>query len=85
MYSWLLKPHDSDQYHISSSEALYMKYIRMSVVCQDVKNVFVDLTICQGPGVLMNVGIGVIRACEVSSFRYGKVYYFNAMILIVVM
>ena len=71
---------------IRSSEALYMKYTRMPVVCQDVNNVVLNLAISQGPGVLTNVvGIGFIRACEVSSFRYGKLYYFNAMILIVVM
>jgi hypothetical protein len=70
---------------ISSSEALYMKYTRIPLVCQDAKNVVVNLAISEGPGVLINAGMGVIHACEVSSFRYGKVYYFNAMILIVVM
>jgi len=45
----------------------------MPVVFQDVKSVVVNLAVSESPGVLMNVGMGVIRACEVSSFRYGKV------------
>ena len=57
----------------------------MPLVGQDMNNVVVNLAISESPGILMNVGMRVIRACEVSSYRYDKVYYCNAMILIVVM
>jgi len=39
-----------------------MKYTRMPLVCQDVNNVVVNLAISEDPGVLMNVGMGVICA-----------------------
>jgi hypothetical protein len=47
---------------ISSSEVLYMKYTRMPLVCQDVNIVVVNLAISEDLGVLMYVGMGVIRA-----------------------